>query len=59
MANVRGIRAMALQSTFREKFEMEARDAENTGRKVGWFVAVGFGMSSAIPLVAVGELSRP
>ncbi len=46
---------MGLASVFREKFAVEAVEAEQTGKKTGWFIAIGESASAALPLVAMGQ----
>ena len=50
---------MGLESVFREKFAEQAMADEQTGKKTGWFVAIGESASAALPLVAMGELCFP
>lgn len=54
--NVRGIRAMALDVTFRERFDGDASMAEKHGKRAAWIVALGGGCTAAIPLLAQGIL---
>lgn len=58
VSNVRGIRAMALEDTFRTKFEQHAGKAKKTGNLAAWYVAIGMGASAALPLFAQGESRR-
>jgi ATP-binding cassette subfamily B (MDR/TAP) protein 1 len=55
VANVRGIRSMALEGTFREKFLAEAIATEKTGKNAGYFLAIGTAAIAAIPLWAMGR----
>ena len=50
VANVRGIRAMALGSTFLDKFRSEAQSAKALGQRDAWGVALGAAMSAGLPL---------
>lgn len=55
VSNIRGIRAMALECTFRKQFTVEAKSAKKTGNIAAWYVAIGIGASAALPLFAQGE----
>jgi len=57
VANVRGIRAMALGSTFLDKFRSEAQSAKALGQRDAWGVALGAAMSAGLPLFIQGESS--
>lgn len=57
VANVRGIRAMALGSTFLDKFRSEAQSAKSLGQRDAWGVALGAAMSAGLPLFIQGEFS--
>ena len=57
VANVRGIRAMALDGTFRKEFMRDAVAAKATGTRTGWFVAIGLAASAALPLFAQALLN--
>ena len=57
MANVRGIRAMALGSTFLDKFQGEAQAAKSLGQRDAWGVALGAAMSAGLPLFIQGTSS--
>ncbi|WVR05015.1 hypothetical protein IAU60_002027 [Kwoniella sp. DSM 27419] len=52
IANVRGIRAMALDSAFLEKFSTDARRAKVLGYRAAWFIAMSGGVSGGLPLFA-------
>ncbi|WWD15747.1 hypothetical protein CI109_100169 [Kwoniella shandongensis] len=52
IANVRGIRAMALDSAFLERFERDATAASRIGKRAAWFFAFGNAISSCLPLFA-------
>jgi hypothetical protein len=54
VASIRGIRAMALQGVFREKFELEAAAAKKTGDRTAWIIGIGTSASAAVPLFAQG-----
>jgi hypothetical protein len=49
---------MGLESVFREKFAEQAVVAVQTGKKTGWFIAIGEAASACLPLVAMGECTR-
>lgn len=53
VSNIRGIRAMALESTFRDKFAIEASAAQRTGKMAAFYVGVGIAVSACMPLVAM------
>ena len=55
VANVRGIRAMALEGTFSARFDTDAAAALQSGKNAGWAIAVGVGFIAGIPLFAQGE----
>ncbi len=55
ISNIRGIRVMALDVTFRERFQEDAKAAKQTGRRAAWVVAVGTGATAGLPLFAQGE----
>lgn len=55
IANIRGIRAMALDSTFRDKFQTDAVSAKGIGQRDAWVIAIGAAMSAALPLFVQGE----
>lgn len=46
---------MALEDTFRAKFESDAKSAKKTGQVAAWYVAIGVGASAGLPLFAQGE----
>ncbi|ORY32221.1 P-loop containing nucleoside triphosphate hydrolase protein [Naematelia encephala] len=52
ISNIRGIRAMALDSVFREKFEADAAAALKNGNRSSWIVAIGIGTVIGLPLLA-------
>ncbi|KAK8869976.1 hypothetical protein IAR55_000546 [Kwoniella newhampshirensis] len=52
IANVRGIRAMTLDSAFLERFDNEAREAEKVGKRSAWILAIGSSFSAGLPLFA-------
>lgn len=54
IANIRGIRAMALDSTFRDKFQTDAASAKYLGSRDAWVIATGAAMSAGIPLFIQG-----
>lgn len=45
---------MALDVTFRERFNGDASMAEKHGKRAAWVVALGGGCTAAIPLLAQG-----
>ena len=47
---------MALESTFREKFAVEALAAQRTGKMAAFYVGVGIAVSACMPLVAMCKL---
>ncbi|WWD10364.1 hypothetical protein V865_008499 [Kwoniella europaea PYCC6329] len=52
IANIRGIRAMALDSAFQAKFQQDAIKAKQLGDKTAWTLAMGGAVASALPLFA-------
>lgn len=48
---------MALEDTFRSKFQQHAKKAKKTGNLAAWYVAIGMGASAALPLFAQGMSS--
>ncbi|WRT66924.1 uncharacterized protein IL334_003889 [Kwoniella shivajii] len=52
IANIRGIRAMTLDSAFRAKFQQDAIQAKQLGDKTAWTIAMGGAVAAAIPLFA-------
>ncbi|ORX39720.1 P-loop containing nucleoside triphosphate hydrolase protein [Kockovaella imperatae] len=52
VANLRGIRAMALEKTFNARFEADASSALSTGKRTGWAVAIGIGFVAGMPFFA-------
>ena len=55
IANIRGIRAMALDGIFRERFDRDAALARRGARRDAWRVAVGAGMSGGMMMFCQGE----
>lgn len=54
VANVRGIRAMALDSAFEKRFEEDASNARKTGNRSAWAMAMGGAIGGGLPLFAQG-----
>ncbi|OCF35279.1 ATP-binding cassette, subfamily B (MDR/TAP), member 1 [Kwoniella heveanensis BCC8398] len=52
ISNIRGIRAMALDGVFLEKFEQDAKEAKRLGKRAGWVIAVGGAVVAGLPLFA-------
>nr|XP_018264066.1 ATP-binding cassette, subfamily B (MDR/TAP), member 1 [Kwoniella dejecticola CBS 10117]OBR86224.1 ATP-binding cassette, subfamily B (MDR/TAP), member 1 [Kwoniella dejecticola CBS 10117] len=52
ISNIRGIRAMALDSAFQEKFDKDAINAKRLGDRAAWGAAVGGAIASGITLFA-------
>ncbi|WVW83353.1 hypothetical protein I302_105372 [Kwoniella bestiolae CBS 10118] len=52
ISNIRGIRAMALDSAFQVKFQQDAARAKQLGDKTAWTLAMGGAVASALPLFA-------
>jgi hypothetical protein len=50
---------MALEDTFRTKFEQHAKKAKKTGKLAAWYVAIGMGASAGLPLFAQGASRLP
>lgn len=46
---------MALDSTFRDKFRLDADLARYLGQRDAWMIAVGAAISAAMPLMLQGE----
>lgn len=55
VANVRGIRAMALDGAFEKRFEEDASNAKKTGNRSAWAMAMGGAIAGGLPLFAQGE----
>jgi hypothetical protein len=47
---------MALDSTFRDKFRLDADLARYLGQRDAWMIAVGAAISAALPLMLQGKL---
>lgn len=45
---------MALDSTFRDKFQSDATSARFLGQRDAWMIAIGAAMSAALPLFVQG-----
>ena len=54
ISNIREIRAMALDGTFRDQFVTDAAHARKTGKRVAWVVAIGLAATAGVPLFAQG-----
>lgn len=52
LANVRGIRGMALEDCFRERFAAEADECRATGLHVGLLVSIAQAVTAGLPLCA-------
>ncbi|WVQ78127.1 hypothetical protein IAT38_000208 [Cryptococcus sp. DSM 104549] len=52
VANVRGIRAMAFDNAFKERFEVGAKSARKMGKNSGWVIAIGGCVAGGLPLFA-------
>ncbi|KAL1411210.1 ATP-dependent permease [Vanrija albida] len=52
VANIRGIRAMGLESSFHTKFTEHADDARKSGQDAAWLNGIGLGVAVAIPIFA-------
>ncbi|KAE8538153.1 hypothetical protein D1P53_006220 [Cryptococcus gattii VGV] len=52
VANVRGIRAMALDGAFEKRFEEDASNAKKTGNRSAWAMAMGGAIAGGLPLFA-------
>ncbi|KIR76978.1 ATP-binding cassette, subfamily B (MDR/TAP), member 1 [Cryptococcus gattii EJB2] len=52
VANVRGIRAMALDGAFEKRFEEDANNAKKTGNRSAWAMAMGGAIAGGLPLFA-------
>lgn len=52
VANIRGIRAMGLETSFRDKFTEHAEDARKSGQDAAWLNGIGLGVAVAIPIFA-------
>lgn len=46
---------MGLESVFREKFAEQALVAVKSGKRTGWFIAIGEAASACLPLASMGE----
>lgn len=46
---------MALDSTFRDKFRLDADFARYLGQRDAWTIAVGAAISAALPLLLQGK----
>ncbi|GMK57918.1 hypothetical protein CspeluHIS016_0407520 [Cutaneotrichosporon spelunceum] len=52
VANVRGIRAMALEQSFTQRFMAEAAEARRHAQRAIWTTAIGTSVNNAMPLLA-------
>ncbi|ODN99237.1 hypothetical protein I350_07396 [Cryptococcus amylolentus CBS 6273] len=52
VANVRGIRAMALDGAFEDRFATDAKAAKSVGKRSAWNMAIGGAIGGCLPLFA-------
>lgn len=58
VANIRGIRAMALNGVFREKFDANAAETRKIGYKGAFVMSVGGGLTQGLPILSQGQHQR-
>lgn len=55
VANVRGIRSMALESSFSKRFILESKEAQRSATSAAWTTSFGPAFAYCLPLFTQGE----